>query len=277
MKLKNYEEYNKNPNKCLNCGKPIYCEENQILHNIKLKKFCNSSCSASYNNKGKVKNPYGGHAKSQPDNKLINNFLDNFTDEEILDFYNSSSTLKEFSKKVGYSHAIDRRCKSVEQRLNSIEIDLDKFSYSDKIGKYIRNKRKCNICGKFITDTNKSGLCQTCYREKNNEKIIENWLKTGDTGCAIGSNLRNCIREYIYKIQNYSCSICGMNTTWNKKEIKFILDHINGDASNNHIENLRLICPNCDSQLDTYKSKNKNSARNFRHKYYQINQDNHAV
>lgn len=30
---------------------------------------------------------------------------------------------------------------------------------------------------------------------------------------------------------------------------------------------MRLICPNCDSQLDTYKSKNKNSARNFRHNY----------
>ncbi len=28
-----------------------------------------------------------------------------------------------------------------------------------------------------------------------------------------------------------------------------------------------LICPNCDSQLDTYKSKNKNSARNSRKEY----------
>lgn len=29
----------------------------------------------------------------------------------------------------------------------------------------------------------------------------------------------------------------------------------------------RTICPNCDSQLDTYKSKNKNGARTHR-KYY---------
>ena len=41
----------------------------------------------------------------------------------------------------------------------------------------------------------------------------------------------------------------------------FVLDHIDGNADNNNRENLRLICPNCDSQLDTYKSKNKNSAR----------------
>ena len=41
----------------------------------------------------------------------------------------------------------------------------------------------------------------------------------------------------------------------------FIVDHIDGKASNNRRDNLRCICPNCDSQLDTYKSKNKNSAR----------------
>lgn len=38
-----------------------------------------------------------------------------------------------------------------------------------------------------------------------------------------------------------------------------------GDAANNRRENLRLVCPNCDSQLDTYKSKNKNSARKKRY------------
>ena len=58
-----------------------------------------------------------------------------------------------------------------------------------------------------------------------------------------------------------------MEAKWNGKELHFVLDHIDGDASNNHQDNLRLICPNCDSQLDTYKSKNKNSARNSRKEY----------
>ena len=43
--------------------------------------------------------------------------------------------------------------------------------------------------------------------------------------------------------------------------------HIDGDASNNFRDNLRLVCPNCDSQLDTYKSRNKNSTRTHRKDY----------
>lgn len=45
------------------------------------------------------------------------------------------------------------------------------------------------------------------------------------------------------------------------KPLVFIVDHIDGKASNNRRDNLRCICPNCDSQSDTYKSKNKNSDR----------------
>ena len=49
---------------------------------------------------------------------------------------------------------------------------------------------------------------------------------------------------------------------WNGKPLVFILDHI----SHNERSNLRCICPNCDSQLDTYKSKNKCGERSYYHK-----------
>ncbi len=122
----------------------------------------------------------------------------------------------------------------------------------------------CKICGKSIYNDNKSKLCRTCYIERYNQEKITKWKQTGDTGCKISTTLRNCIRDYIYTKQNNRCSICGMERIWNEKPIKFILDHIDGNASNNKEENLRLICPNCDSQLDTFKSKNKNSARTHR-------------
>lgn len=61
--------------------------------------------------------------------------------------------------------------------------------------------------------------------------------------------------------KTHICLNCGMKPVWNGKELVFILDHIDGHASNNKRENLR--CPNCDSQLDTYKSKNKCGERSY--------------
>lgn len=52
----------------------------------------------------------------------------------------------------------------------------------------------------------------------------------------------------------YKCSVCGISE-WNEKPLMLQLDHINGDRYDNSIENLRLICPNCHSQTDTYCNK----------------------
>ncbi|MGD0664878.1 MAG: HNH endonuclease, partial [Rhabdochlamydiaceae bacterium] len=63
------------------------------------------------------------------------------------------------------------------------------------------------------------------------------------------------------------CHIC-QNNTWMGKPIGLILDHIDGDHANNSIENLRLVCGNCDMQLPTYKSKNRGKGRAFRRDRY---------
>ena len=68
-------------------------------------------------------------------------------------------------------------------------------------------------------------------------------------------------KKYFLKEQDFKCNICGLPNVWNGKTLVFVLDHINGNADDNTRTNLRLICPNCDSQLDTFKSKNKKSAR----------------
>lgn len=53
----------------------------------------------------------------------------------------------------------------------------------------------------------------------------------------------------------YECYICKLSK-WLDKEISLQLDHTNGDRYDNRLENLRLLCPNCHSQTETYAGKN---------------------
>jgi 5-methylcytosine-specific restriction endonuclease McrA len=59
--------------------------------------------------------------------------------------------------------------------------------------------------------------------------------------------------------------ICGQSgNDWNGKPITLTVDHINGHANDWSVPNIRIICPNCDSQLPTYKGRNKgNSTRKY--------------
>lgn len=54
----------------------------------------------------------------------------------------------------------------------------------------------------------------------------------------------------------YVCGCCGIGPEWNGKPMPLILDHINGISNDHRLENLRFVCSNCDSQLETYKSRN---------------------
>jgi hypothetical protein len=58
----------------------------------------------------------------------------------------------------------------------------------------------------------------------------------------------------------YKCVKCELDS-WQGETIVLDLDHINGNNRDNRLQNLRYLCPNCHSQTDTYKGRNKNSGK----------------
>lgn len=56
-----------------------------------------------------------------------------------------------------------------------------------------------------------------------------------------------------YECNNIDCEVKGF--TWAGKQLVLQLDHINGNRTDNRIENLRFLCPNCHSQTENFAGK----------------------
>jgi hypothetical protein len=56
-------------------------------------------------------------------------------------------------------------------------------------------------------------------------------------------------------LKDHRCEACDL-TRWRGRPIPLELDHIDGDRTNNELQNLRLLCPNCHALTPTYRGRN---------------------
>lgn len=87
-----------------------------------------------------------------------------------------------------------------------------------------------------------------------NYKIPTEQILIENSAYTASSTLRKrLIKE---ELLSDKCSICFI-TEWCGEKLSLHLDHINGNNTDNRIDNLRLLCPNCHSLTSTYCGKNK--------------------
>lgn len=130
--------------------------------------------------------------------------------------------------------------------------------------------RICPHCGQTKRMHSLQAFCsQTCAAQSKRDEKVRLWLDGGDVLTTRGkTSTARWIRDYLLEKANYKCSKCGWGeTNIHTGNIPLELEHIDGDFSNNNIDNLEILCPNCHSLTSTYKGANKKAGRP-RAKYY---------
>lgn len=146
-----------------------------------------------------------------------------FTKEEIENIIKESSSIADVCRKCGWLPKGDNY-KTVRRYIKEYDIDTSHFNpHATNI-----NNRLKSIPVKSLNEI----LTIDSYYQSNNLKL-------------------RLIKE---NIKEYKCEKCGISE-WNNEQIGLQLHHINGENTDNRIENLILLCPNCHSQTDNYCGK----------------------
>lgn len=156
-----------------------------------------------------------------------------FDDDVFCNLVMSSATIADVLRKLGFAPSGNYH--TIKARIERDGIDCSHFA------------------------KNKKELSQMGLLRKKIQVPIENLLVSNST-CHRGDLKRRLINDGFLKNE---CSECGLQEVWNGKPIVMVLDHINGVRNDNRLENLRLLCPNCNSQQDTFAGRNNKVKRYF--------------
>ena len=156
--------------------------------------------------------------------------LGSFSDNELAELVTRCNSFSECLHEIGYVTVTGTLLRKLQNRIKEQGLDISHFTYRTKPP--VKRSRE-NV---FVKDAD-------CT-----QKVLREW--------------------FLKENRPYKCSICGQEPFWNGKNMIMILDHINGDRHDNQLSNLRWVCPNCNSQLDTSTGKNIKHRIRVAQKYF---------
>lgn len=157
-----------------------------------------------------------------------------YTKELLEENVKDCFSFSELCKRLGLAHA-GSNPKTLRRKLNEFGVDYSHFT------------------GQNWNSNSKNPVYIRTYTKSLSENSS---LSSGNT------------KKLLFRLglKTNKCECCGL-TEWLGKPISCELHHINGDHTDNRIENLIILCPNCHSQTDNYAGrKNKKGVNTRIHK-----------
>ncbi len=96
------------------------------------------------------------------------------------------------------------------------------------------------------------GKCLLNTEDIENSKFVSN------------ETIRKLIQSGKITSLKYKCKLCGNNGLWLQQPLILELHHINGNHHDNHISNLIFLCPNCHSQTNNFRARNKRCSGKYK-------------
>lgn len=227
---------------CANCGarKDIpQAEFNRGSRNPAKKWFCDSRCAAAYKS--------SMHKLKSVCPVCHKTFYKGLKEEKIY-CSRTCANIQRFSDP------------EIRKRSSDIHKKIYLEAHPDAELK-IFTTRYCEHCGKLLNTQNKRFCSVACYKQHHWDNVFDEIKHTGlfpDT--THGETDRDVAKKFIGENEGYKCAICG------KVGCKLVVDHIDGDACNSRVENVRLLCIDCDRNTPTYKNRPHKANRPWRRK-----------
>lgn len=147
--------------------------------------------------------------------------------DRLQKIINESASYLEVLRKLGLKAKTGGNYKTLKDRISEDLIDISILE---------ERRETTKKSGKKKTPLDKI-LINNCRRRIGNQSMKKRLIEAG--------------------LLEDKCCLCGNIGSWRNIPLVLQLDHINGKNTDNRVENLRILCPNCHTQTKTYAGKNQ--------------------
>lgn len=154
----------------------------------------------------------------------------NYTPQELQDLLDTSNSYADVLKKIDLKPA-GGNYNTLRKLIKTYKLDTNQID-NNRSCMYSNNMNELRIRRTYIT----SDILEGKHEGYQSYSLLKRLIKEG------------------YK--EPKCEKCGI-TDWLGKPISFELHHRDGNHSNNKLDNLQILCPNCHSQTDNYRGRKK--------------------